>query len=170
MLFDVNNLFWHTGSTYAFTSGEFVNLATVTATTVSSTINMGVAQDLGMGDGMGIPKVAVLIGTAFTSASTGLRLNFAYQGSTDSTNWTTYSETGALATSSLKAGQWVIPIDVPRRPSGVALPQYYRINVVFSGTTVESISSGTIIGGLVQQRSDSDDTLGLYSSGFTVTT
>lgn len=168
MLFDVNNLFYHTGSTFAFTSGEFVNLATVTATTGSSVINMGVAQDMGMGDGMGIPKVAVLIGTAFTSSSSGLRLNAQFQGSTDSTNWTTYAETGALATSSFKAGQWVLPIDVPRRPSAVALPQYYRMNLVFSGTTVESISSGTIIGGLVQQRSDSDDTLGQYGSGFTV--
>jgi hypothetical protein len=169
VLFDTQNLFYHTGSTYAFTSGEFVNLATVTATTGSSVINMGVAQDMGMGDGMGIPKIAVLIGTAFTSSSSGLRLNFAIQGSTDSTNWTTYSETGALATSSLTAGKWVLPIDLPRRPSGASLPQYYRMNATFSGTTVESISSGTIIGGLVQQRSDSDDTLGLYSSGFTVT-
>src|SRR5690348_17828426 len=169
MLFDINNLFWHTGSVYAFTSGEFASMATVTATTASQVINMGVAQDLGIGDGMAIPKVACLIGTAFTSSSTGLKLNMAFEGSTDSTNWTTYSETGPFATSSYKAGYWVLPIDVPRRPSGASLPQYYRLNMVFSGTTVESISSGTILAGLVLQRSDSDDTLGLYKSGFTVT-
>lgn len=170
MLFDINNLFWHTGTTYAFTSGEFVSMATVTATTGSSVINMGVAQDLGIGDGVAIPKIACVIGTAFTSASSGLRLNMQIQGSTDSTNWTTYAESGAVATSSYTAGAFILPIDLPRRPTGVALPQYYRLNMAFSGTTVESISSGTILAGLVLQRADSQDTLGLYSSGFTVTT
>src|SRR5690348_9863210 len=99
MLFDVNNLFWHTGSVFAFTSGEFVSLASITSSgTSSQSINMGVAQDLGIGDGVAIPKVACLIGTAVTSSSSGLRINMQFQGSTDSTNWTTYVESGALAT------------------------------------------------------------------------
>lgn len=168
MLFDINNLFWHTGTVFAFTSGEFVSFAGVTASTASSVINMGVAQDMGIGDGMAIPKLAICIGTAFTSSSAGLRLNFQIQGSTDSTNWTTYAESGALATSSLLAGTFVFPIDLPKRPAGAALPQYYRLNALESGTTVESISSGTILAGLVLQRADSQDTLGQYGSGFTV--
>lgn len=168
MLFDINTLFWHTGTVFAFTSGEFVSFAGVTATTASSVINMGVAQDMGIGDGEAIPKLAICIGTAFTSSSSGLRLNFQIQGSTDSSTWTTYAETGALATSSLLANTLVFPIDLPVRPAGAALPQYYRLNAVESGTTVESISSGTILAGLVIQRSDSDATLGQYKSGFTV--
>lgn len=169
MLFDINTLFWHTGSTYAFTAGEFLSLATVTATTGSTVINMGVAQDLGIGDGEAIPKIAVYIGTGITSASTGMRLNFQIQGSTDSTNWTTYAESGALATSSFTTGAYVLPLDLPKRPFGVALPQYYRMNMALTGTgSAETISAGTIIGGLVLQRSDNADTLGLYPSGFSV--
>ncbi len=167
MIFDVNNMFF--GSAPFASASNFLSLAALTASgTTSTVINMGVAQDLGMGDGEGIPKVAIKIGTAITSSSSGLRLNFQFEGSTDSTNWTVYAETGAKATSAFAAGGWVLPIDVPRRPSGVALPQYYRIEMAVTGITNETISSGTILGGLVQQRDDSVDTLGQYPSGFTV--
>ena len=43
--------------------------------------------------------------------------------------------------------QFVLPIDVPRVPSGVSIPQYYQMNLVVTGpTTTESISAGTLIG------------------------
>ena len=100
MLFDVNNLFWHTGSVFAFTAGEFVSFAGITLSgTASQSINMGVAQDMGIGDGEAIPKLAICVGTAFTSSSAGLRIYMQFQGSNDSVNWTTYDESGALATS-----------------------------------------------------------------------
>ncbi len=169
MIFDINNLFFYTGTSYTFTTGNFVSLAALTASgTTSTVIDQGVAQDAGIGDGVAVPRIAVKIGTGITSASAGLRLNWTIQGSTDSTNWTTYSETGALATSSFEAGEWVLPMALPRRPSGVALPRYYRMQMLVTGITNETITIGTIIGGLVLQRSDSDDTLGQYPSGFTV--
>ena len=169
MILDINTLFFHTGSAYAFTAGEFVSLAALTASGLASTvIDMTVAQDPGIGDGVAVPRIAVKVGTGITSASTGLRLNWQAQGSTDSTNWTTYAETGANATSSFEAGEWILPIAWPRRPSGVSLPRYLRMNMAVTGITNETITIGTIIGGLVLQRSDSDDTLGQYPSNFTV--
>lgn len=172
MLFDINNIFFHTGSVWAFTSGEYVSLAGATsASTVlnGSVINMGVKQDMGIGDGQFIPKIAVFVGTGITSACSSLRFTVQLQGSTDSSNWTTYGESPALATSSFTASQKVFAVDLPRRPVGVALPQYYRLNMSVTGTaTNESISAGTLIGGLVIQRDDNADTLGQYPSNFTV--
>jgi hypothetical protein len=167
MFLDTNLLFFHSGTTYAFTSGEFFSLAGVTAGTASAVINLGTARDLGIGDGEAVPKLACTIGTAITSSSTGLRLNFQFQGSTDSTNWTTYVESGALATSAFLVNTNVFPIDVPQRPAGASLPTYYRLNIAQTGTTVESISSGTILAGIVVQR-DQENAGAHYGSGFSV--
>jgi hypothetical protein len=166
MLFDTQNVFFGSAP---YTAGNFQSLATLTASGTGSTvISLTNARDLGIGDGVAIPKIAVVVGTGITSSSGGLRLNWQFQGSTDSTNWTTYAETGALATSSFTAGSYILPIDVPRRPSGVALPSYYRMNMAVTGITNETISIGTIMGGIVDSREDTADTGGQYPSGFTV--
>lgn len=166
MIFDVGLLFYHTGSIYQFTSGEFVSLAGVTATTGSSVINLGNPRDLGRGQGEGTPQVAVHVGTGITSACTGLTINAQFQGSTDSTNWTTYAETGALTTASFAAGYYVFPQSVPRVPSGAALPTYYRMNLTLAGQGATGISSGTLIGGIVLDRAENNG--GDYPSGFSV--
>jgi hypothetical protein len=165
--FDAQNIFF--GSSPYTTTGNYVSLAALTASgTTSTVINLGVAEDLGIGSGKAIPRIAVVVGTGITSASSGLRLNWQFQGSTDSTNWTTYAETGANATSSFEAGEYILPIAVPRRPSGVALPQYYRMAMAVTGITNETISAGTIFGGIILARDDARDTLGQYPSGFSV--
>lgn len=167
MIFDAQNIFFGT-SPYT-SAANYVSLAALTASGTSSTvINMGVAQDMGIGTGVGKPQVAIRIGTGITSASTGLLLNWQFQGSTDSTNWTTYMETGAKSTASWIAGAYVFRGDVPPRPSGVALPQYYRVNMAVTGITNETITIGTLFGGIVLNRDDAQDTLGLYPSGFSV--
>ena len=167
MIFDAGNLFF--GTSPYNTAGNFVSLAALTASgTTSTVINMGVKQDMGIGDGVAIPKIAVVVGTGITSASAAMLLNWSIDGSTDSTNWTTYSETGPLSTASFTAGSYILPIDLPRRPSGVALPQYYRMRMAVTGITNETITIGTVFGGLVLSRADASDTLGQYSSGFTV--
>lgn len=174
MLFDSTLLFFHAGTLYNFTAGEFVNLAALTSvsTCASTVINLGNARDLGIGQGQEMPYVAVSIGTAVTSSCATLTINAQFQGSTNSTLWTTYAETGALTTASLGAGAAVFPLAVPRRPSGTALPLYYQMNLVVgvgaNPASVASISTGTIIGGIVLARSDSGGTLDQYASGFSV--
>lgn len=139
-----------------------------TSTTTNSTaINLGVAEDMGIGDGEAVPKLGIYFGTAVTAACGSLRLNFQFQGSTDSSNWTVYAETGALPTTSMTVGAKIMPWDIPHRPAGVSLPQYYRVGVVLSGqVTADAISGGSIFGGILIQRNDNISTL--YPSNFTV--
>lgn len=165
MILDANLVFWGTAP-YASAS-NYVSLVGQTVSSTSQTINLGTARDLGVGSGEAVPKVLVQIGTAITSSSSGMRLNMQFQGSTDSSNWTTYAEGGALATSAFTASSIVFPIDVPQRAAGAALPQYYRLSLTMTGTTVESISSGTILAGIVIDR-PADSAGAQYSSGFTV--
>lgn len=170
MIFD-KNLFFFGSSPYASVSNyqSVAGVTTASTTLTSGTVDLGVAEDLGIGDGEAIPKLAAYIGTGITSACTGLRLNFQFQGSTDSSNWTTYIESGALASTTLIAGANVMPWDWPKRPAGAALARYYRVNVVETGVGgAESISTGSILVGVVVQRADAADTLVQYSSGFTV--
>ena len=168
MIFDVNNLLFYTGSSYAFTSGNFRSLVGTTESGLaSSTISLGAAEDLGIGDGDAIPKVALTIGTGVTTANTTATITFQFQGSTDSTNWTTYAQSAALTTASLTAGSTPFMIDVPPVPTGVSLPSYYRVNIALSNTGgTQTISAGTIIGGLVIQRDNNN--VGSYASNFTV--
>ncbi len=167
MIFDVKNLFFHTGSAYAFTSGEFVSLVGTTESGLGSTvINQGVARDAGIGD-YSPPKVALLIGTGVTTANTTATVQFRFQGSTDSTNWTTYVQSEWLTTASLTASSRVFMIDVPPVPAGVSLPTYYRIFIDVDNTAgTQSISAGTIIGGIVLQRDNNMPPT--YPSNFTV--
>jgi hypothetical protein len=165
MLFDVNNVFWGTAP---YTAGNFATLVGLTGSTTSAStvINLLVPEDMGIGDGEAVPKLAVYIGTGVTWATGTGTIQIAFQGSTDSSNWTTYAQNAAASTASYTAGANVFPIDVPKRPPGVSLPQYYRLLLTTSsGVTV---SSGTIMAGIVVQRDDSADTLGQYKSGFTV--
>lgn len=172
MLFDATLLFYHTGSVFNFTAGEFVNLTGALAgstSLISSVINLGNARDLGIGPGQEIPQLALNIGTAITSSCASTLINAQFQGSTDSVNWTTYAESGANSTASYGAGVSVLPLAVPRRPSGQPLPLYYRVNLAITGGAgTAGLSTGSIIGGIVLARADSAGTLDQYPAGFTV--
>lgn len=166
MFFDSQLVFFGS-SPYASVS-NYQSLAGVTAGgTASATINLGVPEDMGIGDGEAVPKLAIFVGTAVTSACTGTRINVQFRGSTDSTNWTVYAESGPLATSSFIAGAKIFPIDVPHRPAGASIPQYYDLNLAITGVGgAETISAGSVLAGIVIQRADNPSIK--YSSGFTV--
>lgn len=165
MIFDTNLVFWGASP---WTAGNFTSLAGLTGSTTSTVINLQVPEDMGIGDGEAVPKLAIYTGSGITSASGSMNLNVQFQGSTDSSNWTTYAESGALSTASFVAGGPIFPIDVPKRPAGAALPQYYRLQLAMTGNGTASISAGSIMAGIVVQRADSDNTLGNYPSGFSV--
>ena len=169
-LFDSTLLFYHAGTAFNFTAGEFVNLATETAS-ASTVVNLGNPRDLGIGQGAELPQVVVAVGTAVTTgASASQQVNLQFQGSTDSSTWTVYMETGYATTASWAAGA-VWTFDVPRRPPGAALPLYYRLNFLTQGlgtASVTAISTGTLLSGIVLSNEENADTLGLYASGFSV--
>ncbi len=170
MLFDVGLLFLHTGTAFSFSAGEYVSMVGVSTNSASSNINLGHPQDMGIGSGVAVPKIACLIGTAITSSSAGMVLNIQFQGSSDSVTWTTYNESGTATTASYLANTMAYMVDVPRRPAGVALPQYYRLNLqVGPAGGTASISTGTMLAGIVIDRGESGgDTMGQYPSGFSV--
>lgn len=170
MLFDVNNLFFHAGSAFALTSGEYMSLVGQTASCAGLSITLSHPEDLGIGDGEAIPQIAVLVGTGITCTCQSLKINAQLQGATQSTGpWTTFAESGALSTASYVANNYVLPIAIPRRPSGIALPSFYRLNLALTGNgSSESLTTGTLLGGIVLNRDDATDTIGQYGSGFTV--
>lgn len=166
MFFDSQLVFFGTAP-YASVSNYQSLAGLVSAGTASAAINLTVAEDMGIGDGEAVPKLAIFVGTAVTSACTGTNINVQFRGSTDSSHWTVYAESGPLTTASFTAGAKIFPIDVPHRPAGAALPQYYDLNLAVTGVGgSETISAGSILAGIVIQRFDNP--VGLYSSGFTV--
>lgn len=119
-------------------------------------------EDLGIGDGEAMPKVAAYVQTAnLTTNSATLQIQF--QGSTDSTNWDTYVETPALAASVLTAGRKVAAFDWPHRGPNQSLPRYVRLNYVV-GTG--AFTTGTIFAAIVLQRDDWP--ANLYPANYTV--
>lgn len=169
MLFDYTLLFFHAGTVYNATAGEFVSLVGVTLSSTSAVINLGNARDLGIGPGQEIPQIAVTVGVALTSSCASMLINAQFQGSTDSVTWTTYVESGANSTASYGAGASILPIAVPKRVHGAALPLYYRMNLAISGGAgTAGLSTGTLLGGIVLARDDGPGTLASYPSGFSV--
>ena len=158
MILDANLLF---DGTYSTASGlQGVNVYTNGSSQASTNIlDLANARDMGAGRS-GMPlNVVVIVTTAFAG---GTSLNIQFQGSTDSSTWTTYAESGAVPTASLTAGSHVFSISIPRvDPVSGAKPRYLRLNYV---------CVGNMTGGAVISSLGADDSLssGLYAPGFTV--
>lgn len=185
MLFDVSLLFYHTGSAFAFTSGEYSSIpffqfgtGGVGSTTTSAVIDTGAPQDYGIGSGIQ-PKIACLVGAGFTSACTSTLLNLALQGSTASNSgFYTIVETGTMSTasyvantSSFNQSNFILPVDIPPRPPGQvnALPRYYRLQLTITGNTnSEGISAGSLLAGIVDSLDEGTKSFGQYPAGFSV--
>jgi hypothetical protein len=162
MLFDANLLF----SNYQSLAVTAATSGSVASTTV---IDLSVSRDLGeANDGIGsVPKIVVMsTQSAITSACGSATLNIQFQGSTDSSNWTTYIETGAMTTTSLTSGSMIANFAWPRRAIGAAVPRYVRLNYSFSGSTTAVISTGIVYAGVVLEAQQ--NSVGNYSAGFTV--
>jgi len=132
-----------------FSSAQPVTTISTASTTITAydesggNTNIGTATrfgtDLGVSEGKDKAKIVVSIPTAFTSTNSAT-LNIQFQGSTDSSTWTTYIESGALAATVLTSGAaWVF--DWPRKALGAAMPRYVRMYYAL-GTGV--MTTGTV--------------------------
>lgn len=136
---------------FSGTAGQ-VTYDTPTTGTQQSTnvIDLVAARDMGIGDDPAI-KVLVTVAATFT-AGTSLMVQF--QGAPNNAGvpgtWTTYVESPVMLEADLLAGRYLLAIDVPRPPPGVALPRFYRLQYVSAGTH----STGTIYASLVLDRQD----------------
>lgn len=123
----------------------------------------GFGEDLGVGDGINVPKVFFNIAEAFTVCTS---INFQIQGYDDWTSpvgWVTYAESGAVAIASLTLGaQWYI--DLPRRIFGARLPRYLRTYYTVAGSTP---GAGKVTSGIVLVTGVHTDG-GAYPNNYTV--
>lgn len=107
--------------------------AITTNTNSDNIVDLLNARDLGPGNSPALQVIAS-INTAFQTTNSGT-LQVQFQGSTDSTTWTTYAESPAVAAANLGAASRIAAWEVPNVVQGASLPRYYRLNyVVGTGT------------------------------------
>lgn len=147
--------------TYSVSAGTWTGASVFSnGTSVASTnvIDLTNARDLGRArQGLQI-ALLVIVTTAFVG---GTSCNVQFQGSTDSSTWTTYAESGAIAVASLTIGAHVFNIPVPGRPSFASLPRYWRLNYVCVG----NVTAGAVMAMIAPEDSMSATS---YPSGFTL--
>lgn len=119
--------------------------------------------DFGVGQGKVHPKIVVGISTTFTTTNSAT-LNIQFQGSTDSSSWTTYVETGALAAAVLTSGS-VVELEWPRKALGAAMPRYVRLYYTV-GTGV--FSAGAVNGNVAITPDGWVGVADQYPSNYTV--
>lgn len=139
-----------------------VSYDTPTTGTQQSTniVDLLASRDMGVGDDPAI-KLLCTVAVAFTG---GTSLQVQFQGAPNNAGspgtWVTYAESPVMVEADLLAGRYLLPIDVPRPPPGVALPRFYRLQYVSAGTH----TGGSIFASLVLDRQD----YVIYPAGITI--
>lgn len=142
MILDTNLLFSNFQSLITDTTTASTTVIDLTG---GVTMNVGkqtrFGEDLGIGPGIGAPRVRGVVGTAFTTTNAAT-LTVRFQGSTDSSTWDTYIETTTIAAAALTAGATAFDFAWPVVPPGKSNPRYIRLSYVLAGST--SFTAGTI--------------------------
>src|SRR5260221_13993257 len=147
----------------------FSNNQAITATAASTSvidlqgglaINVGpnatvFGEDIGIGDGVAMLKVAAFVTTTFTAAGAGT-LVVALQGAPDTGasepggtpgTYVTYAQTGVIALADLVAGMKIAALDWPPvQPNSSPLPRYLRLNYTVA---TGPMTAGNIFAGLL---------------------
>lgn len=135
---------------------------------IPSSANGGGARDLGIGDDPSL-KLLVVVTTTFAG---GTNMVTSLQGGIDNgagaPTWGTDMWTSStILEASLLQGTYIANVDVPRTIPGQALPRFFRLKFVTSGTH----TSGALLGAIVLDRIDQiglSGTLSGYPAGITV--
>jgi len=118
-------------------------------------------------------QIEAIVGTVFANSTGTPTLNMQFQGAPDTGvgggylpgTWTTYNETGGMATTNLTAGS-VIRLDWPAVfPEGETLPRFLQIN--FATPAGTNYSTGTITSCITTMVRD-DQTNKFAAKNFTV--
>jgi hypothetical protein len=130
-------------------------------------------EDIGIGDGVAIPKVAAYVTTPFAPGTATLQVQLQHAPDTGANEpagtpgtWVTDAETAAagIAGSAMVAGASICKLDWPpvQNPT-IPLPRYLRLNYVV-GTG--PFTAGNVFAGIVLQRAE--NIVGLYPNNFAV--
>lgn len=129
-------------------------------------------EDLGIGKGVGTPRVVVTVGTAFLSIVT---LTIEFRTAPDNVTahasllrsdltFTPAIVTPAIALALLTANTRIASFDWPKRKVGQALPRFVDLNYDVS----TSATAGTVTTDVTLGEDDATGTLGQYPSNFVV--
>jgi hypothetical protein len=130
-------------------------------------------EDLGIGKGLGTPRVVVETGTVFATL-TSLQIQFqgapmnstaATSGNRSDLAFVTYIQTDAIAVALLTANTRIAAFDWPMRKTGQALPRFVQLNYVVGGS---SATTGTVTSDVTIGDDDAQGTLSQYGSNFHV--
>jgi len=130
-------------------------------------------EDLGIGKGLGTPRVVVNVGTVFATL-TSLQVQFRgapnnataqASGLRSDLVFAIYIETDTIALALLTANTRIAAFDWPMRKTGQALPRFIDLNYVVGGSNA---TTGTITADVTLGDDDAQSTLGQYGSNYKV--
>lgn len=130
-------------------------------------------EDLGIGKGLGTPRVVVNVGTAFLTL-TGLTI--AFQGAPNNVTaqasgnrsdlvFVPYMSTSEILLAALTANTRIAAFDWPMRASGKALPRFVELYYTVDGS---SATAGTVTSDVTLGDDDAQTTLQYYPNNYTV--
>lgn len=129
-------------------------------------------EDLGIGKGLGTPRVVVNTGTVF---ATIVDLTIQFQGAPNNATaqasgnrsdltFVTYIQTPAIALALLTANTRIASFDWPMRKTGQALPRFIQLNYDVN----TSATTGTVTADVTLGDDDAQGTMKLTSNNYTV--
>ena len=130
-------------------------------------------EDLGIGKGLGTPRVLVNVGTAFATL-TSLQVQFQgapenstshASGNRSDLTFATYIQTDAIAVALLLANTRIAAFDWPMRKTGQALPRFVQLNYVVAGSNA---TAGTVTSDVTIGDDDATNTLQQYGRNYAV--
>lgn len=131
-------------------------------------------EDLGIGQGMGTPRIVVTTGAAAFATLTSLQVQF--QGAPNNPTaqasglrsdlvFVTYIQTDTIAVALLLASTQIASFDWPMRKAGQALPRFVQLNYVVAGSNA---TAGSLKAAVTLGPNDGQNTMGQYPSGYSV--
>lgn len=135
----------------------------------ATAVNGGGARDIGIGDDPAL-KLMILVTTAFSG---GTNLQVGLQGAPDAGSntpgsYTTYALGPVVVEANLIAGARLMDVDMPRPAPAAALPRYYRLTYISSGTHTAGKIEATLVLDRWDQPEQSNAVAGGYPAGITV--
>jgi hypothetical protein len=130
-------------------------------------------EDLGIGKGLGTPRVIVNVGTAFLTVTT---IAVQFQGAPENATshasgnrsdlvFVTYMQTPTIALALLTANTRIASFDWPMRSAGQGLPRFVQLNYPITGA---SATASTLNADVTLGDEDAQGTLQYYGSNYKV--
>lgn len=127
-------------------------------------------EDLGLGQGVGTPRVVISSSVAFLGAGVSLQIQF--QGAVDNGGgslaglaWTTFMQTDVIAVALLTANARLASFDWPMRKVGQGLPRFVRLNYVVTGG---AFTAGVVNADVTLGHDDGLNTLQQYPNNYVI--